>query len=236
MLILCVSHKRHAGNKKKPYKWRLRAPRDQTQPARHAAFQNGPGTGAATVNDFDSAFFTSKHRLYFWKYSYCAPEQWPQSIKWIKWSIISEPVSMVWLRSFLEFLFCSSLFLLLFSNYAGAFESICRSTAHKHMSFMHEVSKNTSSCHIIISLLHTLREQRHFTPRAARTECRYVWEVLTASSQHIIWEPLFSHDFQKLLRDWSEIWSGCGGLPQRSTEDRTTKCPEETRAKLPAQT
>lgn len=86
------------------------------------------------------------------------------------------------------------------------------------MSFMHEVSKNTSSCHIIISLLHTLREQRHFTPRAARTECRYVWEVLTASSQHIIWEPLFSHDFQKLLRDWSEIWSGCGGLMRTPPE------------------
>lgn len=61
MLILCVSHKKHAGNKKKPYKRRLRAPRGQTQPARHATFWNGPGTGAATVNDFDSAFFFFSH-------------------------------------------------------------------------------------------------------------------------------------------------------------------------------
>lgn len=155
-------------------------------------------------------FFTSKHRLHFWKYSYCAPEQWPQSIKWIRRSFISEPVSMVRLRSFLGFLFCSSLFLLLFSNYAGAFESICRSTAHKHVSFMHEVSKNTSSCHIIISLQHTLREQRHFTPRAARTECRYVWEVLTASSQHHHLGATFLTWFPKvigwLVRNMKRVW------------------------------
>lgn len=110
---------------------------------------------------------------------------------------------------FSEFLYTPPSFCCFFSNYAGVFELICRSTPPpnlpKHMLFMHEVAKNTSSCHIIIRLLHALREQRHSTPRAARTERRYVWEVLTASSQHIIWETLSSNHFQKLLRGWSEI-------------------------------
>lgn len=228
----------HAGNKKKPYKWRLRAPRDQTQPARHAAFQNGPGTGAATVNDFDSAFFTSKHRLYFWKYSYCAPEQWPQSIKWIKWSIISEPVSMVRLRSFLEFLFCSSPFLLLFSNYAGAFESICRSTAHKHMSFMHEVSKNTSSCHILISLLHTLREHISLPVRREQNFVMFgkFSQLLLNTSSGNHFSHMISKSYCVIGQQYEAGVEDLWGLPQRSTEDRSTKCPEETRAKLPAQT
>lgn len=139
---------------------------------------------------------------------------------------------------FLEFISSSSLFMLLFSNKTGTFESICRFTAHKHMLFKHEVLKNTWSCQITGScLLQTLHEQRNpppTPPRAARTQRPNVWKCLqfllnTSSGENF---STFSKSYCVIVQKLVLAWRTYENFP-RGLQGKWTKW---VRTKLPAQT